>query len=115
MVSRVWHGWTSATNADAYERLLLETILPGIQARANAGYRGAYLYRRDVDDVEGESRLVEFVTTMFFDSMDDVRAFAGAEYEVAVVPAAARSLLARFDARSAHYEVVLTPGAGEGR
>ncbi|MEO7965209.1 MAG: antibiotic biosynthesis monooxygenase, partial [Gemmatimonadaceae bacterium] len=109
MVSRVWHGWTTRANADAYERLLLETILPGIRSRATAGYQGAFLYRRDISDVDVEDGMVEFVTTMLFDSMDDVRAFAGAEYDVAVVPPAARALLARFDARSAHYDVLLSP------
>jgi hypothetical protein len=48
---------------------------------------------------------VEFVTLMWFDSVEAVRAFAGADYEVAVVPPEARVLLERFDARSAHYEV----------
>jgi hypothetical protein len=48
---------------------------------------------------------VEFVTMMWFDSLAAVREFAGPDYEVAVVPPAARALLARFDARSAHYEV----------
>ena len=48
---------------------------------------------------------VEFVTIMWFDSMDAVRAFAGEDYEVAVVPPKARALLLRFDARSQHYEV----------
>ena len=42
---------------------------------------------------------------MWFDSLDAVQAFAGQDYEVAVVPPAARALLLRFDARSAHYEV----------
>ena len=112
MVSRVWHGWTSRANADVYERLLLDVILPGIRARATAGYHGAYLYRRDVEDIDVEEGMVEFVTTMLFASMDDVRAFAGETYDVAVVPAAARELLARFDARSMHYEVLLTPAGG---
>jgi hypothetical protein len=48
---------------------------------------------------------VEFVTLMWFDSVEAVRGFAGADYEVAVVPPDARALLKRFDARSAHYEV----------
>jgi hypothetical protein len=103
MISRVWHGWTSPENADAYERLLLTTILPGIQRLGMDGYDGAYLYRRDLG---GE---VEFVTTMLFDSLDGVKAFAGESYEHGVVPAAARALLSRFDERSAHYEVRLTP------
>jgi hypothetical protein len=48
---------------------------------------------------------VEFVTLMWFDSIEAVRAFAGPDYEMAVVPPAARELLQRFDSRSAHYEV----------
>ena len=42
---------------------------------------------------------------MRFDSLEAVRAFAGEDYEVAVVPPRARALLLRFDARSAHYQV----------
>jgi hypothetical protein len=48
---------------------------------------------------------VEFVTIMRFDDLEAVRLFAGEEYEIAVVPPKARALLARFDARSQHYEV----------
>jgi hypothetical protein len=48
---------------------------------------------------------VEFVTLMRFESLEAVRAFAGEDYEAAVVPVAARRLLSRFDARSAHYQV----------
>lgn len=48
---------------------------------------------------------------MWFDSLAAVRAFAGDDYEVAVVPPAARALLNRFDARSAHYEVRQPRGA----
>jgi len=43
---------------------------------------------------------------MWFDSLDAVRIFAGDDYEAAVVPPKARQLLSRFDARSAHYQVV---------
>ncbi len=42
---------------------------------------------------------------MWFDSLEAVRTFAGEDYEVAVVPPKAKELLARFDARSQHYEV----------
>lgn len=48
---------------------------------------------------------VEFVTVMWFDSLEAVRAFAGEDYEVAVVPPEARARLSRFDARSQHYAV----------
>lgn len=105
MISRVWYGWTTPENADTYERLLLTTILPGIAARRISGYHGAYLYRRDVGNE------VEFVTTMLFDSMQGVREFAGEDYEHGVVPPAARAVLARFDDRSAHYDVLHAPDA----
>jgi heme-degrading monooxygenase HmoA len=105
MICRIWHGWTSPANADAYEQLLRSEIFEGIAARDMSGYRGIELLRRPVTDA------VEFVTLMWFDSLDAVRAFAGDDYEVAVVPAAARALLQRFDARSAHYEVRQPRGA----
>jgi hypothetical protein len=47
---------------------------------------------------------------MWFDSLDAVRAFAGEDYEVAVVPPKARQLLSQFDARSAHYQGIEAPG-----
>ncbi len=37
--------------------------------------------------------------------MAAIKAFAGADYETAVVPPKARAVLKRFDARSKHYEV----------
>jgi len=46
---------------------------------------------------------------MIFDSLDHVRAFAGDDYETAYVPPAAQAVLARFDAKSAHYDTLLTP------
>ena len=99
MICRIWHGWTSRANADAYERLLREEVFRGIASRAIDGYHGIELLRRDAGDE------VEFVTMMWFESLDAVRTFAGAAYEQAVVPPAARALLSRFDAQSAHYEV----------
>ncbi len=103
MISRLWHGWTSVENADAYEDLLRTTVLPGIHRVA--GYQGAYLLRRNVEDG------VEFVTITLWESMEAVHAFAGADHQVAVVPPAARELLARFDQTSQHYETLITPEA----
>ncbi len=99
MISRIWHGWTTPANADAYESLLEAEIFQGIQERQIAGYHGIHLLRRTLENE------VEFVTIMWFDSLDAVRTFAGEDYETAVVPPEARALLKRFDARSQHYEV----------
>ncbi len=99
MISRIWHGYTTHANADAYEALLKSEIFIGIQDRQIDGYRGIQLFRRTVGDE------VEFITIMWFDTIEAVQAFAGADYETAVVPPKARELLSRFDARSQHYEV----------
>jgi heme-degrading monooxygenase HmoA len=101
MIGRLWHGWTTKGNAEAYQGLLLGEVLPGI-GRID-GFRGAYLMRRDVPAG------VEFVTLTLFESMDAVRAFAGQDHTKAVVPPEARKLLARFDERSEHYEIVSGP------
>jgi heme-degrading monooxygenase HmoA len=99
MIARLWHGWTTPENADAYENLLKTQIFPGILARNIAGFQKIELLRRAAGDE------VEFITLMYFSSLEAIRAFAGADYEVAVVPQAARAVLSRFDARSVHYEV----------
>lgn len=103
MISRIWHGQTSRENAAAYEELLRAEILPGIASRRIRGLQGAHLLRRDV--AEG----VEFVTILWFESLDAVREFAGEDYEASVVPEKARRLLTRFDARAAHYDTLLSP------
>ena len=99
MISRIWHGWTIPGNADTYEQLLKEEIFVGIENRHIPGFKGIQLLRRDLQEE------VEFVTIMLFDSLEAVRAFAGEDYEVAVVPAKARAVLSHFDERSQHYEI----------
>ena len=86
-----------------YENLLRTEIFTDIASREIAGYRGISLSRRDL----GEE--VEFMTIMWFDSLDAVRAFAGENYEIAVVPLKARAVLSRFDAASAHYDTLVPP------
>jgi hypothetical protein len=42
---------------------------------------------------------------MRFDSLDAVRAFAGEDYQAALVPEKARAVLSRFDRESQHYDI----------
>jgi hypothetical protein len=99
MISRIWHGWTSPENADAYEALLRREIFIGINDRHISGFQEIQLLRRDLGS---ES---EFITIMWFDSLEGVRTFAGDDYEASVVPPKARALLSRFDQRSQHYDM----------
>jgi len=99
MISRIWHGYTTRENADAYEGLLKEEIFVGIKDRQIPGFKEIQLFRRDLEQE------VEFITVMWFDNLDAVRLFAGEDYALAVVPPKARLVLKRFDERSQHYEV----------
>jgi heme-degrading monooxygenase HmoA len=99
MVSRIWHGYTTSENADEYEKLLKEEIFTGIKGRNIKGYKGIQLLRRNLVEE------TEFITLMWFDSLDSVREFAGKEYENAVVPEKARKILARYDQEAQHYDL----------
>lgn len=104
MIARVWHGWTTLTNADIYESLLKEEIFVGIQDRNITGFKGIRLMRRPVGDE------IEFMTFMLFDSLEAVREFAGEDYEKAFVPEKARAILSHFDERAQHYEIRVERG-----
>lgn len=103
MIARIWHGWTTLENAAVYAALLQTEILPGIASRQVKGYRGVHLLRRDLKSE------VEFVTILWFETIDAVREFAGGDYEGAVVPPEARAVLLRFDHRSVHYQTLAEP------
>lgn len=102
MIARVWHGWTEAQDADAYEAFLRDELLP--ETSGLPGCLGAYVLRRPAGE-EG----VEFATMVMFESIEAVRSFAGERYDVPVIEPTAARLLARYDDRALHYETVLTP------
>jgi hypothetical protein len=55
---------------------------------------------------------VEFVTVMLWESLESLRAFAGPDYEKAIVPVERRKFLLRYDEHSAHYEILMQPVTG---
>jgi heme-degrading monooxygenase HmoA len=100
MICRVWHGWATFDNADAYEAIVRGQVIPGIEAMRIPGFRHIDLLRRDLDSE------VEFVTMMWFDDVESIKRFTGDDYTRSHVPPPARAVLVRFDERAAHYEVV---------
>ena len=97
MIARHWRGWTEVENADAYEALLRNRVLPSL--REIDGYRGGYVLRRD------SAHEVEFVVVNLFESLEAVKRFAGVDYSVAVFEPEARALLSRIEKTAIHYEV----------
>jgi len=92
MIARVWRG--VAADAGAYLRHFDGSVLPALQKIA--GFQGTRVLRREK----------EILVTTFWESMDAVRAFAGADPEKAVVEPEARAALVAFDDFVRHYEVV---------
>ena len=100
MICRLWRGWTTPDQAAAYERIVRGEVIPAIESRQVPGFRHIDLMRRDAS---GE---VEFQTLMWFDRLEDVKAFVGEDYEMSHVPPAARAVLTRFEDRATHFEVL---------
>jgi hypothetical protein len=97
MIARHWRGWTLPQDAEAYERLLKETVLPDL--KTIEGYRGGYIFRKD------GTQEVEFVVVNLFESPEAVQRFAGENYSVAVFEPEAKRLLCKADPQATHYEV----------
>lgn len=100
MICRVWHGWTLAANADAYDLYLKNELFPHVKQELGAReYRGFHLLRRE------RGNEVEFVTMLWFDSLDAVQGFAGAHYEIPVISEKAHKLLSHYAERCEHYDL----------
>lgn len=96
MIARVWRGATRAADAEEYARYLEETGMR--PARSLPGARGTLVLRR----VEGD--VARFETILLFDSLDDVRAFAGDDLEAAVFFPEDDDYLVERDLVVAHHE-----------
>ncbi len=100
MICRIWHGYTTHENADAYERVVRNMVIPGIEARSIPGFVSIDLIKRRLEHE------VEFMTLMWFDSEQAIVAFVGEDVTVSHVPPEARQVLERFDDRAQHYAVL---------
>jgi antibiotic biosynthesis monooxygenase (ABM) superfamily enzyme len=97
VIARVWRGSTLAEDGDAYAAYVEESGTS--TARKLQGSRGTLVLRRTHGD------RTEFETVLLFDSLEDVRAFAGDDLEAAVFfPEDDRYLVER-DLAVSHYEV----------
>ena len=101
MIMRVWHGWTKAKDADEYNRLLRDEILPGIHRIK--GYGGSWILRRTAGDE------VEFVTITTWDSWSAIEEFAGKGRTKSVIHPKAAHLLTRHDEQSVHFDAAWVP------
>ena len=98
VIARIWHGATPAGRAEDYAAYLEKT---GVRdCRATPGNRGAEVLRRTVGDE------AHFLFISFWDSMDAIRGFAGAEIERARYYPEDRDYLLDLEPTVAHWEVL---------
>ena len=97
-VIRQWKGLVKPGLAEKYIRHLHEETLPSL--RAIPGFVYANILRREVPDG------TEFEVVTAWRSLDAIKAFAGEDITIAVVPPAAQKLMVRYDDRAVHYDVV---------
>src|SRR5207245_10268774 len=95
----MWRGWARQATADDYQRHYESEVSGNL--RSVDGFRGARLLRQD------DGHEVMFTSITFFTGLDAVRAFAGDDYERAVVEAEARRALSRWDERGSHHDVAI--------
>ena len=97
MIARIWHGTTLIEHYDEYWRFLHQRAIPDYQA--TPGNLGVRLLRR-IDDGRAH-----FLTMSFWNSLDDVRAFAGDEVERAKYYPEDAGYLLEFEPKVLHYEI----------
>lgn len=98
MISRQWQGIAKSADADRYVCHLREETFP--QLANIRGFLNASILRRCV--AEG----VEFRIVTTWESIDAIREFSGADTDHAVVPEKVQNMMASYDQRVDHYEVV---------
>ena len=101
-VARIWRGWTTVEDADAYQAIVDGEVLPAIFERHIPGLVSAHLMRADAI-VDGE---VEFTTIIWFESLDSVKNFMGEDYQRSHVPESAQVVLKRFDSEAKHFHIL---------
>ncbi len=98
MIARIWRGVVRLEDADEYAGYIADTGFA--EYGKTAGNRGAWMLRRD----DGER--TEFLTFTLWDSVEAVKAFAGEDYEAAVLYPEDERYLIEHDPKVKHYEVV---------
>jgi heme-degrading monooxygenase HmoA len=98
VIARVWRGWTSSDDADAYVDYLVATGMK--DSRATPGNRGVLVLRR----AAGEQ--AEFTTVTLWETLDAVDGFAGTDRETAVFYPEDERFLVEREWTVGHHEVV---------
>lgn len=101
MICRAWRAEATYDLADEYQHIALTKIIPSIEARKIPGFLHIDILRRPLS-----ADRVEFMTLMWFDSVASIKGFVGEDSEASYLPNDITQVLARYDLRASHFEVV---------
>jgi heme-degrading monooxygenase HmoA len=100
MISRHWKAVARPGQAERYVGHLRREIFP--QLAAIPGFVRAAILRREVADG------TEFRIVTVWESLSAIKAFAGNDPEIAVVPPVVQAMMSAYDRHVVHYEVAHT-------
>lgn len=103
MIARIWHGRTPADKADEYLAYIEETGIK--ELRQAPGNQGDFVLRK-VDEAKGTA---DFLVISLWDSMENVRGFAGDNADVPVYYPKDEKYLLELEKRVEHYEAPVHP------
>jgi heme-degrading monooxygenase HmoA len=99
MIMRIWHGTTARANGDSFFRYVLETGVPWYCSLE--GNLGVMVLRKD------EAETCEFMLLSLWNSLEEVRKFAGPDPDRAIYNFAKdRELLLELEPTVAHYQIL---------
>jgi heme-degrading monooxygenase HmoA len=98
MIVRMWHGRVPTSKADAYREFTKRRAIPDYQSVP--GNLSVHVLERREDDI------THFITLTFWESLEAIQGFAGADVEAAKYYPEDQDFLLEFEPRVVHYEVV---------
>lgn len=96
MIVRLWHGKTSAENAEAYVNYVMQTGVKDY--RATPGNLNAQVWQKQEGDV------THIWTVSWWVNIESIRAFAGKDYEKARYYKEDKKYLLELEPTVQHYE-----------
>jgi heme-degrading monooxygenase HmoA len=97
MISRQWSALCPKEKAEEYvEHLLSETFQT---LKTIRGFQKASILTRE------EKEDIQFLIITEWNSVEDIKAFAGEEVEQAVVPEKVKQMMIHYDEKARHFEI----------
>jgi heme-degrading monooxygenase HmoA len=99
MISRQWKCILKEASHDEYITFLNDVVFAA--AKELPGFIQANILKRKT------THGLEFMVTTLWENLDAIKAFAGEDTSLAMVPEAAQRMMVSFDEVVVHYEVIV--------